>query len=813
MALKEKLIDKAQKLVAKGQLDKAIVEYRAAIDVDPRDISIRLRIGDLYVKLGKKPEAIKEYTEAARANAQRGFYLKAIAVYKQILKLEENLEIHNKLAELYVKQRLIADAVGEYSYIVTWFERRGKTSEVLEILKKMVEIDPENVGVRLKLAELYQKLSFDKDALSEYCLIFDKLVSAGKLDTAEKVFLQLYNTNSTEERVLAGLAELYRLKGDNVQRLRFLKGLFNYYSDSAMTDEARRVASDIVQIKPDDPHALRLLKKSETRHVPEEPPAMLRVEAAEPTKAEAVEPALISWPEEEIEIEIEGFEESKEAAAPEPSVKIEEAPAQEAERVDDGQGRIVEAAPAVSAPAQPGEIEIDIEGLLSGELQIAASPSVESAREPMEAAVDDAVEEANIEPHEEPAVEEPAAPAVEAVAEEAGIEEAISVISTELQEEERVVPLAEEPVEQAEAYGEAQVKEAPIDDIIEVHERADVVSESVEAAQEAIEAIEQVQASSADIEQVLDMETGPEPSEADEIQENTDEPADADIVESVSVQAEPIEEAISVEAQEEGSGAQEAQDEPVIAEAEAEPLAVEIEATEIEAQAVEAESAAEEIEEELKEEDLSSAIQELMDKMEPEEAPQAAGAEAARAGEEYVDLSAELGMEEASEDLAGSWGGKESAETFDEFKTGIGKQLSREDSETHYNLGIAYMEMELFSEASKEFKIAMKEARLELDCYLRLGLCAMAESNAEEAIVFYSKGLMAASTDEEKKGMTYELALAYEAAGQDENAFDLFSSIFASDPDFREVASKVSGLAFSRPLVPLNDGLIEVELL
>src|SRR3989338_10394181 len=101
---KSKIIDKAQKLVQKGYLDKAIAEYKRVVEKDPKDATIRLRIGDLYVKINKKDEAIREYTEVAKVHAQKGFYLKAIAVYKQILKLDEGLmETHFKLADLYTK--------------------------------------------------------------------------------------------------------------------------------------------------------------------------------------------------------------------------------------------------------------------------------------------------------------------------------------------------------------------------------------------------------------------------------------------------------------------------------------------------------------------------------------------------------------------------------------------------------------------------------------------------------------------------------------------------------------------------------------
>ena len=60
---KSKTIDKAQKLLQKGYLDKAIAEYKKVVEKDPKDATIRLRIGDLYVKVNKKDEAIKEYEE------------------------------------------------------------------------------------------------------------------------------------------------------------------------------------------------------------------------------------------------------------------------------------------------------------------------------------------------------------------------------------------------------------------------------------------------------------------------------------------------------------------------------------------------------------------------------------------------------------------------------------------------------------------------------------------------------------------------------------------------------------------------------
>ncbi|HXI09954.1 MAG TPA: hypothetical protein VNK06_04040, partial [Thermodesulfobacteriota bacterium] len=221
--------------------------------------------------------------------------------------------------------------------------------------------------------------------------------------------------------------------------------------------------------------------------------------------------------------------------------------------------------------------------------------------------------------------------------------------------------------------------------------------------------------------------------------------------------------------------------------------------------------------------EASEAVDELIEKIGPEEMlvePEGIRMEEVPdedRSEDYVDLSAELGMEETVKDMAGSWSGGDSKEAYDEFKSGISQQLSREDTETHYNLGIAYMEMELYGEASKEFKIALKDPHLEFDCLTRLGLCSMSEGAPSEAVQYYTRGLkLEGRSDSERMGMMYELALAYEAAGDRENAGRIFNSIYDANPEYRDVAKKVP-LAVpgqgKKSRIPLDDGMIEVELL
>ena len=121
---KEKVMDAARKFVDKGQLDKAVKEYLRIVEADPKDVRVWLKIGDLYAKKGSKQDAIETYLKVARFYHEQGFFLKAVAVYKQILKLDPRLvDVILKLAELYRRLGLMSDAMQHYESVAAHFHR------------------------------------------------------------------------------------------------------------------------------------------------------------------------------------------------------------------------------------------------------------------------------------------------------------------------------------------------------------------------------------------------------------------------------------------------------------------------------------------------------------------------------------------------------------------------------------------------------------------------------------------------------------------------------------------------------------------
>lgn len=172
----------------------------------------------------------------------------------------------------------------------------------------------------------------------------------------------------------------------------------------------------------------------------------------------------------------------------------------------------------------------------------------------------------------------------------------------------------------------------------------------------------------------------------------------------------------------------------------------------------------------------------------------------------YVDLGAEL-TEEVGAGPSPRDAAPLLAEILQEFQKGVREQLGPEDYETHYNLGIAYKEMELYDEAIGEFRLAAKEPRRALTCANLLGLCFLAKGDAGRAVAELERALdLPGAPGEEGWGLRYDLATAYEAAGNLAKAHAVLSALQEEAPKFRDVKARLRDLKGRLKGLPAEGG-------
>ncbi len=126
------------------------------------------------------------------------------------------------------------------------------------------------------------------------------------------------------------------------------------------------------------------------------------------------------------------------------------------------------------------------------------------------------------------------------------------------------------------------------------------------------------------------------------------------------------------------------------------------------------------------------------------------------------------------------------------------------DFETHYQTAVAYQEMHLLEDAIKEFQQAVSlvepndGTRRFFQCANLLGHCFMQHGKPNLAVRWFTRTLETADiSDDEKIGLWYELAAAYEGDGDYENAGRYYELVYTENINFRDVSQRVNSMAVS----------------
>ena len=243
---KRKILQSAQKHLQKGALEKALKDYQTLLKADPRDANLRLKIGDIELKRGRRDEAVAAYVKVAEAFMKDGFDAKAVALYKQITKIDEKrIDVLVPLADLYQRMGLQSDAMVTLQTAADAHYRDGHKDEALDLLRRMAALDPSNTNSRLKVADLLRQEDRIDEAISEY----------------EEVAAELERQGAEEDRirVLVRLLELAPERVDlmaSVARSRIDGGKFN---------AAEKTATMMTEQQPDEPDAWLLLGEARAR--------------------------------------------------------------------------------------------------------------------------------------------------------------------------------------------------------------------------------------------------------------------------------------------------------------------------------------------------------------------------------------------------------------------------------------------------------------------------------------------------------------------------------------------------------------------
>jgi tetratricopeptide (TPR) repeat protein len=195
------------------------------------------------------------------------------------------------------------------------------------------------------------------------------------------------------------------------------------------------------------------------------------------------------------------------------------------------------------------------------------------------------------------------------------------------------------------------------------------------------------------------------------------------------------------------------------------------------------------------------APQKRMEPKRPEKRPSRPAAKHSSGDEDFVNLSDWLAEEKTPRstrmvaDVREPEGEVDFSDMLERFKQGIAENVSDEDHEAHYDLGVAYKEMGLLDEAIAEFQKALRGEQHRIRTFEALGQCFIEKGQYQIAVTILSRAPMEpGATDEQLVGVLYLMGYASEALQKWNDAQAYYERVFAVDITFRDVNDRLAAL-------------------
>lgn len=224
--IKSKHLEAAQKYLSQGKLQQAIAEYEQILKSEPKDQITLMTLGDLYVRAGEIARALERFEFLAQLFLSDGFNSKAIAIYKKIAKLApDDPRPLEKLAELYVAQGVMSEARSLYLQMAEAHLRANRKDKAVEVLRQLLDLEPDNLRVQVRLAELYVNIGQTEEAAHAYLNCAHRMFDRAEFSEALKYADQALKASPSNHHAIMVKARASAAQGDVDTAIRLLENL------------------------------------------------------------------------------------------------------------------------------------------------------------------------------------------------------------------------------------------------------------------------------------------------------------------------------------------------------------------------------------------------------------------------------------------------------------------------------------------------------------------------------------------------------------------------------------------------------------
>jgi len=300
---KTRALATAEQHLKHGDIKRAAHQFGQVCRHDPADYRTHLKLADLYQQMGRLEVALKTFLYVAERYVEEGHLLKAIAVFNKMLSIDAGLHtIHLSLARSYAQLGLVNDATSQYMEVVHILTVRERLAERLDVIRELIDLNPDNVAARVRLAEDYfaadrtsdatAQLKFaaneleDKGRAGEFIRVAERLIYHDPEDMGIRLRLArhymgrddvhmalphlraCFKEAPADVDVMDLLAEFFAQMGQAPKAILVLRALANIYNRNRLTRERDAVLGRLVKLDPNNEEARDWLERNDNPDIP-----------------------------------------------------------------------------------------------------------------------------------------------------------------------------------------------------------------------------------------------------------------------------------------------------------------------------------------------------------------------------------------------------------------------------------------------------------------------------------------------------------------------------------------------------------------
>jgi tetratricopeptide (TPR) repeat protein len=252
----------ADEFLKAGELEQAVRIFQKTLEMDPDNTAMRMKLADVYIRLGKKNEAWQIYAAAAENLRSKGALDKAEEILNKMLKLDPS----NSYARL-LQGRTAFDA-GDLDGAIENLEKvpdldsnpdglktllhaylqSGRLPDAGNLAAKLLSVHGDT-GAILSYAETLVSAAQFEAALQTYDEYSDRLLAADSAKVLESLHSIIGHVRENTS-ALESLIHLFNKAGENTHVAEIYELLAHAYVQSGELDRAREYYQKLIQLEP-----------------------------------------------------------------------------------------------------------------------------------------------------------------------------------------------------------------------------------------------------------------------------------------------------------------------------------------------------------------------------------------------------------------------------------------------------------------------------------------------------------------------------------------------------------------------------------